>query len=304
VQSGAPQRKPDRNNAPCRLAAIDTGNQLLTQLGADAWHHFEPDLELVELAQACTLQAAGAALQHVYFPTTAVVSLVSAMQDSGSTEEAVVGNEGMVGVCACMGGDTALSGGIVQTAGQAWRMRAPVLAGHATQHATVILPLLRYAPALFVQLAQSSARHRRHAFDQQRCCWLLLHQDHQPGNDLRVTQERIAELLGVRRETVTAGALKLQKLGLISYTRGHIVILDRHGLEGQRCECHAVVKLAYDKLSDAAPPAPLAVGHWRNGRGCVVPNDELTRRRRATGWLPNDLRGVGKTEPAWWAAVT
>jgi len=270
------------NHSTCRLAANDTGNQLLAQLGDDAWHHFEADLELVELAPGRTLHEAGARLHHVYFPTSAVVSLVSAMQDGASTEVAMVGNEGMVGVCACMGGDTALSGAVVQTAGQAWRMRAPVLAGHAARHAAVMQPLLRYAQALFVHLAQTSACHRRHTFHQQLCCWLLLHQDHQPGNDLRVTQERIAELLGVRRETVTGGALRLQKLGLISYTRGHIVILDRHGLEGQSCECHAVVKLAYDKLSDAAPPAPLAAGQWRAGAGCVVPKDELARRRTAT----------------------
>jgi hypothetical protein len=142
--------------------------------------------------------------------------------------------------------------------------------------------LLRYAQVLFIELAQTSACHRRHTFHQQPCCWLLLHQDHQPGNDLRVTQEHIAELLGVRRETVTAGALRLQKLGLISCIRGHIVIQDRHGLEGQSCEGHAVVKLAYDKLSDAAPPAPLPAGAWRTGKGSVVTKDELARRRTAT----------------------
>jgi CRP-like cAMP-binding protein len=272
------------NNSTCHLAANDTGNHLLAQLGDQAWHHFEADLALVDLAQGRTLQEAGATLHHVYFPTTAVVSLVSAMQDGGSTEVAVVGNEGMVGVCACMGGDTALSGGVVQTAGQAWRMRAPVLAGHAARHAAVMAPLLRYAQALFVQLAQTSACHRRHTFHQQLCCWLLQHQDHQPGNDLLVTQERIAELLGVRRETVTAGALRLQKLGLISYTRGHIVILDRHGLEGQSCECHAVVKLAYDKLGDTRPQAPSEAQHLHADYGRVVPQGEMARRRKAAEW--------------------
>jgi CRP-like cAMP-binding protein len=272
------------NNPPCRLSAIHAGNQLLALLDDDAWRRFEPDLELVDLERGRTLHEAGATLQHVYFPTTAVVSLVSSMRDGSSTEVAVVGDEGMVGVCACMGGDTALSGGVVQTAGRAWRMRAPVLAGHAARHDAVMLPLQRYAQALFVQLAQASACHRRHTFHQQLCCWLLRHQDHHPGQDLLVTQERIAELLGVRRETVTAGASRLQKQGLISYTRGHIVILDRGGLEGQSCECHAVVKLACDKLSDATPPAPLPAGPWRTNHGSVLPHGETTRRRAPAEW--------------------
>lgn len=272
------------NNSACRLPAIQTGNQLLAQLDDDAWHHIAPDLELVELAPGRTLHEAGTTLQHVYFPTSAVVSLVSAMQDGGSTEVAVVGNEGMVGVCACMGGDTALSGGVVQTAGRAWRMRAPRLARHAASHATVMQPLLRYTQALFVQMAQTSACHRRHTFHQQLCCWLLLHQDHHPGKDLLVTQERIAERLGVRRETVTAGALRLQKLGLITYTRGHIVIEDRNGLEGQSCECHAVVKSAYDKLGDTRPLAPPEAQHWLADYGRVVPHGEMARRRKAAEW--------------------
>jgi CRP-like cAMP-binding protein len=269
------------NNPPCHLSAIHTGNQLLAQMDDTAWSYFEPHLELVELVPGRTLQEAGMTLQHVYFPISAVVSLVSAMQDGGSTEVAMVGNEGMVGVCACMGGDTALSGAVVQTAGQAWRMRAAMLADHATQHEAVMQPLLRYAQALFVQLAQTSACHRRHSIHQQLCCWLLQHQDHHPGNDLLVTQERIAERLGVRRETVTAGALKLQKLGLISYTRGHIVILDRSGLEGQSCECHAVVKSAYDKLGDTRPPAPPQARHLHAGYGRVLPHGEPALRRTA-----------------------
>lgn len=272
------------NNPPCHLSAIHTGNQLLALLDDDAWRRFEPDLELVDLEKGRTLQEAGTPLQHVYFPTTAVVSLVSDMRDGGSTEVAVVGDEGMVGVCACLGGDTALSGAVVQTSGQAWRMRALVLAGHAARHDAVMLPLQRYAQALFVQLAQASACHRRHTFHQQLCCWLLRHQDHHPGQDLLVTQERIAGLLGVRRETVTAGAAKLQKLGLISYTRGHIVILDRGGLEEQSCECHAVVKSAFDKLGDTRLPEPLAAGHWGTNHGSVLPHGEMARRRSPAEW--------------------
>jgi len=271
-------------NSTCHMAAIDTGNQLLAQLRDEAWHHFEPDLEPVELAQGRALQDAGAKLQYVYFPTSAVVSLVSAMRDGGSTEVAVVSNEGMVGVCAFMGGGTALSDGVVQTSGHAWRMPATALASHAARHEAVLLPLLRYAQALFVQLAQASACHRRHTFHQQLCCWLLLQHDHHSGNDLRVTQERIAELLGVRRETVTAGAVKLQNSGLIRYSRGHIVILDRTGLEGQSCECYAVVRSAYDKLGDAPLAEPPSAGYRHAGHGRILLNGGPGTRRTAAAW--------------------
>jgi CRP-like cAMP-binding protein len=250
----------------------------------DTWHHVEQDLEHVELAQGRTLQVAGATLKHVYFPTSAVVSLVSALRDGGSSEVAVVGNEGMVGVCAFMGGGGALSSGVVQTAGHGWRMRASALAAHAARHGAMMQPLLRYAQALFVQLAQTSACHRHHNFHQQLCCWLLLHLDHQPGNDLLVTHEHIAELLGVRRETVTAGALKLQKSGLIRYARGHIVILDRDGLKNQSCECYAVVKTAYDKLGGAAVPAPLVAGYRPADIGRRLPNAAQILCRPAAAW--------------------
>jgi CRP-like cAMP-binding protein len=254
----------------CRLSAADTGNQLLAQLTDDDWHRVEPYLERVSLAQGRRLQEAGANVSYVYFPTSAVVSLVSAMSDGGSSEVAVVGNEGVVGVCAFMGGGGALSDGVVQNPGHCWRIRAPVLATLAVRHETVLLPLLRYAQALFVQLAQASACHRHHSFYQQLCCWLLLHQDHHPNKPLVVTHQRIAELLGVRRETVTEGALKLQRSGLIRYARGHIAILNRNGLEDHSCECYAVVKSAYDKLrrhavqsAAAAAPASRLVGGLR-----------------------------------------
>jgi len=253
-------RRPDMFSPSCRVAANDTGNQLLAKLPSDAWHRLKADLERIELTQGQTLQEAGAPLQYVYFPTTAVVSLVSGMRDGGSAGLAMVGNEGMVGVCAFMGGGDALSGGVVQTAGHGWRMLAAALACHAASQESVMLPLLRYAQALFVQLGQTSACHCHHSVQQQLCCWLLLHQDRHPGNDLLLTHERIADLLGVRRETVTSGAFKLQKLGLIRYARGHIVILDRRGLEDCSCECYAVVKSAYDKLSDEVLVEPRATG--------------------------------------------
>jgi CRP-like cAMP-binding protein len=253
---------------PCRLVVAERGNRLLAALPAPAWRQIEPDLQPVELVRGQTLQEAGSAQRYAWFPTTAVVSLVSDMQDGGSTEVAVVGNEGLVGVGAVMGDGSALSGGVVQSAGRGWRMRASVLAGHAARDEAVMRPLLRYTQALIVQFAQTSACHRHHSLQQQLCCWLLRHDDRHAGDELLVTQEGLATLLGVRRESVTVDALKLQKSGLIRYHRGHVTLLDRAGLEDRSCECYAVVRSAYDRLLGvdmAAPPAspqrPLAAGY-------------------------------------------
>jgi CRP-like cAMP-binding protein len=240
------------------LFAAAPGNRLLAALPPEVRRRLEPDLAHVDLLPGRTLQEAGAPLQHVYFPTTAVVSLVSDMQDGGSTEVAVVGNEGVVGVGAVMGDGGALSGGVVQTGGHGWRMRASVLASHAARDEAVMQPLLRYTQALIVQLAQTSACHRHHCLQQQLCCWLLQHHDRLEGDELAVTQERLSHLLGVRRESVTVDALKLQQAGLIAYHRGHITLLDRAGLEDRACECYAVVRSAFDRLSGAAPTAALA----------------------------------------------
>jgi CRP-like cAMP-binding protein len=237
------------------------------------------------LAQGQTLQEAGATARHVYFPTTAVVSLVSGMRDGCTAEVAVVGSEGMVGVCAFMGGGGALSAGVVQTAGGAWRMPAAVLARHAAGNEALMLPLLRYTQALFVQLAQTSACNRHHSLHQQLCRWLLLHQDRHVGDDLLVTHERIADLLGVRRESVTTGALKLQKSGLIRYARGHIAILDRRGLEDHSCECYAVVRSAYDQLRRGAPQPPPAARLRPPGVGDLLPRMVQPLRRPAVAAL-------------------
>ena len=258
--------------SPCRPDSLDADNQLLAALPSDVRAHLERDLERVKLAQGLTLQEAGVTLKYVYFPITAVVSLVSDMQDGGSAEVAVVGREGVVGVCAFTGGGNALSGGVVQTAGLAWRMSANVLACHAARQAPVMLSLMRYTQALFVQLARNSACNRHHSLLQQLCRWLLQHQDRQQGHDLLVTHERIAHLLGVRRETITACAQTLQKSGLIRYSRGHLTVLDRKGLEDHSCECYGVVKSVYDKLCDCGPPAQVAVAHRRIGDGRVRPN--------------------------------
>ena len=255
-----------------RTSATNVHNQLLAAWPSEVWAHVGSDLERVELVQGQTLHEAGTALKYVYFPISAVVSLVSGMQDGGSAEVAVVGHEGVVGVCAFMDGALALSGGEVQTAGHAWRMRAPVLANHVARHAAMALPLLRYTQALLVQLAQTAACNRHHSLHQQLCRWLLLHQDRHRCDEFLVTHERMSNLLGVRRETVTACALKLQKSGWIRYGRGRLAILDRRGLEGESCECYAVVRSAYDRLHSSHLTAPLATVH-RHGDHCrTLPN--------------------------------
>jgi CRP-like cAMP-binding protein len=243
-------------------------NQLLTTLSSAEWQHLEPDLEWVELSAGTLLHASGKALRHVHFPATATVSLVSSMADGASAEVAVVGSEGMVGVCAFMGDANALSDAVVQRPGHAWRMSTAAVQHHSRRSPDFMQQLLGYTQALFTHMAQCSACNRHHALDQQLCRWLLLHLDRQEGSDMQITQERIASLLGVRREGVTGGALKLQKAGLIDYRRGHISIIDRSGLEARSCECYGVVRQAYDRLSRAhqAPRRSLPgieAKHWQ-----------------------------------------
>jgi CRP-like cAMP-binding protein len=223
-------------------------NQLLATLPAAEWLPLQADLELVELTLGTTLYAAGAPLRQVYFPTTAIVSLVSSMSDGSSAEVAVVGSEGVVGVCAFMGGGNALSGAIVQAPGHALRMNAQAIAEHSMRSAPLMHQLLRYTQALFTHMAQTSACNRHHELEQQLCRWLLLNLDRREGNEMAVTQERIASMLGVRRSGVTESALKLQQAGLIRYSRGRIAILNRPGLEARSCECYSVVSLAYQRL--------------------------------------------------------
>ena len=241
-------------------------NQLLASLPPEAAHVMQPLIESVELSADTMLYEAGTVLRHVYFPVTAVVSLVSPLQDGACAEVAVVGREGVVGVCAFMGGGVALSSATVQRAGLAWRMGARDIADLARDVEPVMQQLLRYTHALFTHMAQTSACHRHHALGPQLCRWLLQHLDRQSGDELRVTQERIAGLLGVRREGVTAAASKLQRAGLIRYHRGCIQVLDRRGLEQHSCECYSVVRQAYDRLCDGAsawPQAPSALPNMR-----------------------------------------
>ncbi len=231
-------------------------NQLLASLPPEVSDRLQSRLEAVELAAGAQLYEAGTVLRHVYFPATAVVSLVSALQDGACSEVAVVGREGIVGVCAFMGGGKALSGAVVQRPGLAWRMGARDIADLAQESRPMMQQLLRYTQALFTHMAQTSACHRHHALAPQLCSWLLQHLDRQPGNEMRITQERIAGMLGVRREGVTGAAQQLQRDGLIEYTRGQIRVLDRQRLEQQSCECYTVVNRAYEQLRSGSSAWP------------------------------------------------
>ena len=194
------------------------------------------------------LHESGGKLSHVHFPTTAIVSLLYVLEDGDSAEIAVVGNEGVVGIALFMGGETTPRRAVVQSAGKGYRLRAADIKEEFARSGAVLHLLLRYALALMTQMAQTAVCNRHHSLDQQLCRWLLLSLDRLTGNELVMTQELIANMLGVRREGVTEAALKLQKLGLIKYARGRITVLDRAGLEERSCECYAVVQDEYDRL--------------------------------------------------------
>jgi len=187
-------------------------------------------------------------LSHVYFPTTAIVSLLYVMENGAAAEIAVVGDDGIVGVSLFMGGQSTTSRAVVQSAGHAFRLKAPQLMDEFNRNGAALHLLLRYTQALITQMAQTAVCNRHHSLDQQLCRWLLLSLDRLEGSDLVMTQELIANMLGVRREGVTEAASELQRDGLISYARGHIRVLDRAGLEQRTCECYAVVRREYERL--------------------------------------------------------
>jgi CRP-like cAMP-binding protein len=193
----------------------------------------------------------GGQLEHVYFPTTSIISLLYVMEDGASAEIAIVGREGIVGVSLFMGGETTPSRAIVQSAGRAFRLNARMLKDEFKRGGPLQRLLLRYTQALITQMAQTAVCNRHHSIDQQLCRWLLLSIDRLSSNELRMTQELIANMLGVRRSGVTAAALKLQSAGLIRYSHGHITVLDRPGLEAHVCECYAVVRREFDRLLPA-----------------------------------------------------
>ena len=223
-------------------------NSLLASLPENEWLRWKPLLEWTDMPLGTVLYESGGAQSHVYFPTTAIVSLLYVMESGASAEIAVVGNEGVVGISLFMGGESTPSRAVVQSAGNGFRMKALTIKEEFNRSGPVMHLLLRYTQALITQMAQTAVCNRHHSLDQQLCRWLLLSMDRLAGNELVMTQELIANMLGVRREGVTEGALKLQKAGLIRYTRGRITVLDRAGLESRTCECYAVVKKEYDRL--------------------------------------------------------
>jgi CRP-like cAMP-binding protein len=223
-------------------------NQLIDALPAEEFDRWQESLELIDLPLGAVLYEAGGILKHVYFPTTAIVSLLYVIANGASAEIAVVGKEGLVGISIFMGGESTPSRGIVQSAGSGFRIKADVVKAEFARSGPVLHLFLRYTQALITQMAQTAVCNRHHSLDQQLCRWLLLSLDRLTGDELVMTQELIANMLGVRREGVTEAALKLQKAGLIRYSRGHVTILDRAGLEARSCECYEVVKKEYDRL--------------------------------------------------------
>jgi CRP-like cAMP-binding protein len=223
-------------------------NHLLAALPTEERARLLPHLELVPMRLGDTLCESGAPMRYVYFPTTAIVSLLYVTEDGASAEVAVVGNEGIVGVSLFLGGETTTSRAVVQSAGHAYRLLGPLLKDAFFRAGPMLRVLLRYAQALLTQMAQTAVCNRHHTVDQQLCRWLLLSLDRLSSNELAMTQELIANMLGVRREGVTEAAGNLQAAGLIRYHRGHITVLNRPGLEARVCECYQVVKKEFDRL--------------------------------------------------------
>jgi CRP-like cAMP-binding protein len=223
-------------------------SHLIAALPDAEWKRWQPNLEPIELSLGQVLYESGGTMSHVYFPTQSIVSLLYVMENGASAEIAVVGNEGVVGISLFMGGGSTPSRAVVQSAGQGFRLKAQFIKEEFDKSGPVLHLLLRYTQALITQMSQTAVCNRHHSLDQQLCRWLLLSMDRLDGSELVMTQELIANMLGVRREGVTEGALKLQAAGLIRYARGRIKILDRKGLEKRTCECYEVVKKEYDRL--------------------------------------------------------
>jgi CRP-like cAMP-binding protein len=228
------------------------GNHLLAALPVDVQKRLLPDLEPIQLGLGRVLYESGDTLRHAYFPVDCIVSLLYVMEDGASAEISVVGNEGILGTALFMGGESTSSRAIVQSAGHAYRLNGQKFKDEFSRHTELLILLLRYTQALITQMAQTAVCNRHHSVDQQLCRWMLLSLDRLPTKNLVMTQELIANMLGVRRESVTEAAGKLQDLGVISYQRGHITVLDRPKLEELCCECYAVVKRETDRLLPAA----------------------------------------------------
>jgi CRP-like cAMP-binding protein len=226
-------------------------NQLLAALPSDDLQRWIPHLEVVDLPLGKVLYEMGETRTYAYFPTTAIVSLLVSLDNGSTAEIAVVGREGLTGVAMLMGGGAAPYRAVVQSAGQGLKLPAHALMAAFNRVGPVTQILLRYSQALITQISQTAVCNRHHSLEKQLCRWLLLSLDRLQGNELAMTQELIANMLGVRREGVSEAATKLQRAGLITYLRGHITVMDRPGLEQRCCECYAVVKTEYDRLLPA-----------------------------------------------------
>jgi CRP-like cAMP-binding protein len=228
-------------------------NHLLAALPADVFERLAPDLELITMPLGEVLHESGGQLHHVYFPTTAIVSLHYVMENGATAEIAGVGNEGVLGISLFMGGNTTPSRATVQTGGHGYRLRGQLMMEEFNRAGPMMRLMLRYTQALMTQMSQTAVCNRHHSVEQQLCRWLLLTLDRLPSSELTMTQELIAGMLGVRREGITETAGNLQREGLISYRRGHITVVDRAGLESHTCECYGVVKKEFHRLlSDTA----------------------------------------------------
>jgi len=227
---------------------IKKQNSLFEYIPEVEWERLEPHIEEFSLPLGKVLYEPNIKMSHVCFPSTAIVSLLYSLENGSSAEIAIVGNEGVVGISIFMGGESTSSRAVVQSAGLGYRIKSSRILDEFNKSGPVMHLLLRYTQALITQMSQTAVCNRHHSLDQQLCRWLLLSIDRLKGNELVMTQELIANMLGVRREGVTEAALKIQKAGLIKYSRGHITVLDRVGLEHRTCECYKVVKNEYERL--------------------------------------------------------
>jgi CRP-like cAMP-binding protein len=256
-------------------------NHLLAALPTAEFERLAPHLEPVEMALGDVLYESGGRLQYVYFPTTAILSLQYVMENGSSSEFAGVGNEGVLGISLFMGGNTTPSRAVVQTGGQGYRLKAQLMLQEFKLAGPMQQLLLRYTQALITQMSQTAACNRHHSLEQQLCRWLLLTLDRMPANELMMTQELVANMLGVRREGVTEAAGKLQQAGVIRYRRGHITVLERAGLESRVCECYAVVKKEFARLlPDALQRQDISLQPQNTQRESVVRTIDRTINRK------------------------
>lgn len=257
-----------------------TQNRLLAALPAAVSDLLLPHAELIPMPLGWAVLEGGHKSSYVYFPTSSIISLLYVTENGASAEIAMTGNDGVVGIAMFMGGDSTPSRAVVQSAGYGYRIRSDALKAEFNRGGELQNVLLRYTQALITQMAQTAVCNRHHTVDQQLCRWLLLSLDRLPSNELRMTQELIANMLGVRREGVTESAGKLQDAGLIRYSRGHITVLDRPRVEARVCECYPVVKSEYDRLLGMPVPAGFSLRpslREPHAGGCLRPHPAAAR---------------------------